>query len=175
MEAYLPLNEQALEAFDELAADGVAAPVHEADPFLVCFRSPAERHGLLRELDEMQAAGQKVDAEPLGGGDARRLEPALSERVGAAVLLRGQRYTDPGAYLRALADAVRARGGEILEGVEVHEVREIGDEVVRPEQAADRPARCRRSRRPPSPDLAAEAHRRLGNRLEHGEGDAVTA
>jgi D-amino-acid dehydrogenase len=130
MEAYLPLNEQALDAFDELAAGGVAAPVHEADPFLVCFRGPAQRRGLLRELEEMQAVGQKVDAEPLSGADARGLEPALSEQVGAAVLLRGQRFIDPGGYLQALADAVRARGGEILEGEEVIDVREIGDDAV---------------------------------------------
>ena len=124
MEAYLPLNEQALDAFDELAAGGVAAPVREADPFLVCFRGPAQRRGLLRELEEMHAVGQKVDARPPSGADARGLEPALSEQAGAALLLRGQRYIDPGGYLRALADAVRARGGEILEGEEVIDVRD---------------------------------------------------
>lgn len=127
---YLPLNEQALDAFDELAAGGLAAPVRQADPFLVCFDNEIQRRRLLGELDELQAAGQKVDLEVLSGADARRLEPALTEQVGAAVLLRGQRYLDPGRYVHALADAVRARGAEIHEGVEVRDVRELGDEVL---------------------------------------------
>lgn len=130
VETYLPLNEQALDAFDELAAGGVAAPVRQGDPFLVCFGNEIERRGLLGELDEVQAAGQKVDLELLTGADARRLEPALTEQVGAAVLLRGQRYLDPGRYVHALADAVRARGAEIHEGVDVREVREVGDGVL---------------------------------------------
>ncbi len=130
LQTYLPLNEQALDAFDELGAGGVAEPVRQADPFLVCFGSEAERHGLLRELDELQAAGQKVDLEVLSGGDARRLEPVLTEKVGAAVLLRGQRYLDPGRFAHALADAVRTRGGEVREGVEVRDVREFGNEVL---------------------------------------------
>ena len=130
LRAYLPLNEQALDAFDELAAGGVAEPVRQADPFLVCFGVDAERRALLHELDELQAAGQKVDLEVLSGSDARRLEPVLTEQVGAAVLLRGQRYLDPGRYVHALADAVRSRGGEVHEGVEVHDVRPFGEEVL---------------------------------------------
>ena len=62
---YLPLNEQALDAFDELAAGGLAAPVRQADPFLVCFDNEIQRRRLLGKLDELQAAGQKVDLEVL--------------------------------------------------------------------------------------------------------------
>lgn len=130
MAAYVTVNQRALDAYDELGAGGVAAPTREADPFLVCFRDGADRRGLLEELDAVQAAGQKVEFDVLDGAEARRLEPALTEHVGAALRLHGQRYIDPPAYVRALADAVRERGGTILSGHEVRDVHDIGDGVV---------------------------------------------
>ena len=47
MAAYVPLNERALEAFDVLAAGGVTAPTHRAEPFLACYRPSADAGGLL--------------------------------------------------------------------------------------------------------------------------------
>jgi D-amino-acid dehydrogenase len=49
------------------------------------------------------------------------------------VLLRGQRFINPGRFVHALADSVRERGGELLDGVEVDAVERRGDRVeVRP-------------------------------------------
>ena len=56
---------------------------------------------------------------PVTGWRARSLEPALSDRVGAAVQIYGQRYLHPPEYVRSLAFAVRDRGGEIVEDVDV--------------------------------------------------------
>jgi D-amino-acid dehydrogenase len=130
MEAYVTVNDRALDAFDELAAGGVVTPTHRADPFLLCFSDEADRRGLLEEFETMRSVGQKVDFEVLDGAAARRLEPALTGQVGAAVRLHGQRYINPPAYVRALADAVRARGATILEDHEIRDLRDVGDHVV---------------------------------------------
>jgi D-amino-acid dehydrogenase len=130
MEAYMTVNDRALDAFDELGAGGIATPTHEADPFLLCFRNDADRRGLLEELDTVRSVGQKVDFDVLDGAEARRLEPALTDHVGAVLRLHGQRYINSPAYVHALADAVLARGASILEDHEVRDVRDIGDSVV---------------------------------------------
>jgi D-amino-acid dehydrogenase len=130
MAAYVAVNDGALDAYDELSAGGVTAPTREADPFLVCFRGVAERRHLLEELDAVLSAGQKVDFELLDGAEARLLDPALTEHVGAAVRLHGQRYIDPPAYLGSLGDAVRSRGAPILEEHPVRDVCDLGDRVV---------------------------------------------
>src|SRR4051812_28149237 len=119
MAAYVPLNERALEAFDVLAAGGVTAPTQPATNFLACFARERQAHGLLAELEQIRNAGQDVTFHPVTGWRARALEPALTDRVGAAVQIYGQRYLHPPEYVRSLAFAVRDRGGEIVEGVDV--------------------------------------------------------
>ncbi|GAP49890.1 D-amino-acid dehydrogenase small subunit [Streptomyces azureus] len=64
------------------------------------------------------------------GAEARESEPALSSRVDAAVRLCGRRHLDPGAFVGALADAVRDRGGKIVTGLEVTRVRDLGTGAV---------------------------------------------
>lgn len=119
MRAYAPLNRLALEAFDELGAAGVAAATYEADPFLACFRTPAERAVLLEELRHIEASGQDVKYDVLTGHQARTAEPALSRIIGSAVRLHGQRYLNPPAFLAALAASVHERGGDIVEAATV--------------------------------------------------------
>jgi D-amino-acid dehydrogenase len=119
MAAYVPLNQRALEAFDVLAAGGVATPTHRATNFLACFGRERHALGLLTELEQIRNAGQDVTFHPVTGWRARSLEPALTDRVGAAVQIYGQRYLHPPEYVRSLAFAVQARGGEIVEGVDV--------------------------------------------------------
>ncbi|MCP9970530.1 FAD-binding oxidoreductase [Actinomadura madurae] len=65
---------------------------------------------------------QELEYEVLDGDEARRLEPALSEEVGAAILLRGQRFINPGVFVHALADSVRDRGGKIRTGAAVTDI-----------------------------------------------------
>ena len=130
MRAYAPVNRLALAAFDELAAAGVDARTIPAQPFLACFRTPAERAALLEELDHVAAAGQDVKYDVITGHEARAEEPALSPGIGAAVRLHDQRYLDPPAFLAALAASVHDRGGEIVEGAAVTDVRDHGQGVV---------------------------------------------
>jgi D-amino-acid dehydrogenase len=128
--AYAPLNRKALAAFDELAAGGAGTQTYAADPFLACFRTPEERAVLVEELEHLQAAGQDVKYDLLTGHEARKAEPALSSSVGAAVRLHDQRYLNPPEFTAALAAAVADRGGVVVEGNAVRDVRDHGDGVV---------------------------------------------
>lgn len=57
--------------------------------------------------------------ERLSGGDARRLEPALSTDIRAAVLSSEERHVEPRRLVRALALAAARRGVRIMEGAPV--------------------------------------------------------
>ncbi|UYM07181.1 NAD(P)/FAD-dependent oxidoreductase [Solicola gregarius] len=130
LRAYAPVSRRALESFDLLAKAGVDSPTRETEAFLACFTDAKAREHLVHELDEVRASGQDVAYDLLNGDEARRITPALSERVGAAVRLRGQRFINPPEYVAALAASVRERGGTILEGTGVDEIRDDRDGVV---------------------------------------------
>jgi len=123
MAAYVPLNERALEAFDVLAAGGMPATTHRAQRFLACFRREADAAALLSELEQIRDAGQRLGYHPVTGWRVRAVEPALSDQVGAAVEIHGQRYLHPPEFVWSLALAVRDRGGEVIEGVDVTDLR----------------------------------------------------
>lgn len=122
MRALIPLNDKALAAFDTLSAGGVEAETKPADDFLAAYRTEAERVVLLEELEQIHAAGQEIAFDMLTGEEARAVEPCLSEEVGAAIRLRDQRFVNPGEYVHALADALRARGVQVRERTGVDDV-----------------------------------------------------
>jgi glycine/D-amino acid oxidase-like deaminating enzyme len=129
MAAYVPMNERALEAYDVLAAGGVTAKTRTAEPFLAGFRREREATPLLKELEHIGDAGQKTGFHLISGWRVRAMEPALTDEVQAAVQIHGQRYLHPPEFLRSLAEAVRARGGHIVEGSEVTALRHERDGV----------------------------------------------
>ncbi|OQO93929.1 amino acid dehydrogenase [Saccharomonospora piscinae] len=120
--ANLPLNAECLAAFDVLAAGGVSAPTVSA-PITALFTSRGQATGLLRELRRITAEGGEITYRGLSGDEVRDLAPQASPRIGAGVRLEGQRFVDPGAFTRALADSVRERGGTIRTGFDVRDVR----------------------------------------------------
>ncbi|HEY4571734.1 MAG TPA: FAD-dependent oxidoreductase [Kribbella sp.] len=126
MESLVPINRQALTAFDFLAKAGVEAQTYEAKSFLAAYRTVEERSVLLEEIEQIHAAGQGIEFEPISGDDAREIEPSLSDEIGAAIRLHGQRFINPGEYVQLLADSVIARGGQISSGVVV---KDIVDEI----------------------------------------------
>jgi D-amino-acid dehydrogenase len=130
MRAYASLNRRALSAFDELTDGDVETQTRAADPFLACFRDADGQAELVREFEEIRAAGQEVKYDVLTGDEVRTLEPSLSDQVGSAVRLHGQRYLNPPEFVQALATAVRARGGDIVGGSAVTDVEHRGDAVV---------------------------------------------
>ncbi|WP_461021728.1 NAD(P)/FAD-dependent oxidoreductase [Thalassiella azotivora] len=134
------VNGLALEAFDRMTAGGVPARTLDAQPFTAAYRTEADRTVLLEELEHIRASGQRIDVDVVTGDEARAAVPALSGEVTAALLLHGQRYVDPGAFVHALADAVRARGGKVEEGVEVTGVEAPGGAPVVRTTGGDHPA-----------------------------------
>lgn len=117
MAALAPLCLGALPAFDELAAGGVAVQTHESS-IRVGFRPGDDPAGLEHELAAARATGQRVEWTLTDGA-----EHPFSSRVERVLRLDGQRYLSPDRFLDALADAVRARGGEIVDGARARAVR----------------------------------------------------
>ncbi|MFD5830695.1 NAD(P)/FAD-dependent oxidoreductase [Lentzea sp. NPDC060358] len=118
--ANLPLNEESVEAYDVLTANGVDVPTVAA-PITAVFTSAGQARGLLGELERLAAAGQPVVHTRLSTADLREQVPQASSALTAGVRIDGQRFVDPGAFVRALGRAVVARGATIrtLETVDV--------------------------------------------------------
>ncbi|GAB3309497.1 FAD-dependent oxidoreductase [Geodermatophilus aquaeductus] len=123
MAALVPLNARALEAFDALAAGGVPVPTQRAEPFLACFRTAREAERMCAELGHVRDAGQTAGSHLLTGQQVRAMEPTVTDRVGAAVHISGQRYLHPPAFLAGLAAAVQARGGRVAQAADVVDLR----------------------------------------------------
>ncbi|MFJ5986099.1 NAD(P)/FAD-dependent oxidoreductase [Lentzea sp. NPDC092896] len=121
VKANLPLNEESIEAYDVLTANGVEAPTIDA-PITAVFTSPAQAAGLLRELERLAAAGQPVDHAALSTADLREQVPLASAALAAGVRVDGQRFVDPGGFVQALGRAVVARGATIR-SLEVADIR----------------------------------------------------
>jgi D-amino-acid dehydrogenase len=130
MTQLVPINSLALESFDLLERGGVGARTHEAKSFTAAYRTAEERQTLLEEIEHIRAAGQPMEYSVLTGDEARAIEPALSDAIGAAIVLHGQRYVNPGEYVNALADSVAQRGGKIVAGASVSGIRDTGHGVT---------------------------------------------
>jgi len=129
MAVFNEANRGALTAFDALTDGGVAEPTRVADPFVAAFLSEQDRDGVVREFEHVAEVGGHTEYELVDGEALRTIEPALSEAVTHGVLLRAQRYINPGRFVHALADAVQARGGDVLTGVEVDSVERAGQRI----------------------------------------------
>ena len=130
MSALVPVNDLSLASFDLLRDGGVDAETYEARSFTAAYRTAEERTTLLEEIEHIHASGGDIAFDVLTGDEARAIEPALSPAVGAAIVLHGQRFINPGAYVAALADSVIARGGKIVPGAAVTGLRDVGAAVV---------------------------------------------
>jgi D-amino-acid dehydrogenase len=137
MQALLPVNDLSLEAFDHLAAHGVQAEVREAKPFVAAYERAGDVQVLLDEFESIERAGGRVEHELIGGAEARRREPAISDAVQAAIIIHGQRYLRPVEYVESLADAVRGQGTSVLDGAEVLSIDDLGPRGVRVETTGE--------------------------------------
>jgi glycine/D-amino acid oxidase-like deaminating enzyme len=122
-----------------LATGGVTATTRRSEPFLAVYRTEQERVGLIAELRHAEEVGHRdVAFATVMGAEARALEPVLTDQVGAAVQVYGQRYLNPPEFVGSLADAVTAQGGAVVEGVGVTDLRDTGDGVVVTTDAGER-------------------------------------
>lgn len=121
MGSYIDVNRQAFGAFDELGNGGVSSSTVDA-PIMVAFERAQQAVGLRHELELIRQAGQPVDAVELSMSDAAVVAPHISDQVELVLQLNGQRYVDPGEYVKSLADAIVARGGTIHVGTNVRSI-----------------------------------------------------
>ena len=120
MAALTPIDRMALDAFDELTSGGVDAWTRKG-PFVIGFEQEKESRPFIHEIQQVEKAGQKV---PLTRLDNPQLKvPQLSAGVSTVYEMEEQRFIEPGPFVQALADAVQARGGKILTGMEVRSLR----------------------------------------------------
>lgn len=110
--ANIPLNEESIEAYDVLTANGVEAPTVDA-PITAAFTSARQAQTLVRELERLALAGQPVEHAELSTADLREQVPLASPALSAGVRIDGQRFVDPGGFVQALSRAVVARGATI--------------------------------------------------------------
>ncbi|OLF05094.1 amino acid dehydrogenase [Actinophytocola xinjiangensis] len=110
--ANLPLNDESVEAYDVLTGNGVQAVTVDA-PITAAFENTHRAQGLLRELQRMAEQGQPVVHQTVTGDELRALVPLASSTLTAGVRVDGQRYVDPGSFVRALGQAVVERGATV--------------------------------------------------------------
>ncbi|SDF39339.1 D-amino-acid dehydrogenase [Lentzea fradiae] len=108
--ANLPLNEESIEAYDVLTANGVGAPTFDA-PITAAFTTAEQARGLLRELERLARAGQPVEHAELSAVELG--VPLASSALTAGVRIDGQRFVDPGGFVQALGRSVVVRGATI--------------------------------------------------------------
>ncbi|EID72634.1 MULTISPECIES: NAD(P)/FAD-dependent oxidoreductase [Rhodococcus] len=131
MTVFAEVNRISLGAYDELADGGVREHTHLADPFLTAFKSDEDREALVDEFRHVEAAGGEVEYDRVDRDEIHSLEPSLGNGVHSGLRLRNQRFIDPPRFVHSLADAVRARGGEIRSGFDVTAVQDRGQSGVR--------------------------------------------
>ncbi|MDQ4049828.1 MAG: glycine oxidase ThiO [Actinomycetota bacterium] len=137
-EALLELNLRARGLWGGFAAEleeltGMPSGYAEAGALMVAAdRDDAEE---LRRLHAFQRR-LGLDSEWLTARECRRLEPALSPRVGGAILAPEDGHADPRAVMSALAAALAGAGGELLSPVEAESL-EVDDGRVSGVRTAD--------------------------------------
>jgi D-amino-acid dehydrogenase len=125
MASYVPVNQRAIEAYDELATGGVTAPTWEA-PIMAAFRKADDSKALVHEIEQIRAAGLDLQTESIDGDTLRAAVPIVTPDVETAVKISGQRYINPGEYADSLAGAVQDRGGQLNTGAAVRTIRHAG-------------------------------------------------
>ena len=122
MDKYVPMNRQAIAAYQQLEDGGVAATSHEA-PIMAAFRRAEDAKGLEHEVELIHEAGLELEATEVDNATLRAELPIVSPDVEKAIRLGGQRYINPGEYVDALARAVEQRGGRFVIGANARALR----------------------------------------------------
>ncbi|SHE52041.1 D-amino-acid dehydrogenase [Ferrithrix thermotolerans DSM 19514] len=131
MKALLPLNEAAITSYDFIVQHCKKGSLHTTSaPILAAFYTKADAVSLKEEIKDIKAAGGTIETEELEGKELRELYPFLSANVKYAQLLLGQRYIDPYAFTRALAEEVKAEGGKVVLGQRVLGVEPSSNQVT---------------------------------------------
>ena len=112
MRANVALNEDCIEAFDVLIANGVDAPVTDA-PITALFRTTREAEHMLWQLGQLEKAGQPMYVTGLSGEALREQVHLASPAITAGLNINAQRFVDPRRFVEALGRSVVDRGATI--------------------------------------------------------------
>ena len=119
LKAALVLGKDTHLLFEELQKEGVEFEMHRKG---ILFATLSEE--TLREdveiYRELERAGYDGEYEVLGGEEARRFEPSLSEKVVGGLFVKDERHVRPESLAKGLVADLRSRGVRILEGAEVY-------------------------------------------------------
>jgi D-amino-acid dehydrogenase len=126
--ANLMLNQQCMTAYDDLASNGVNAPITDA-PITALFTSAADAEHLLEQLQRLRDEGQPSSTTELTEAELREQVPLASGAVVVGVRINDQRFVDPGRFVQALGRSVVERGAA-LEIMDVADVRIAGNGVA---------------------------------------------
>ena len=129
MRNYVPINALALQAYDELTDGGVKSTTH-AQPILAAYEDAAQAQPLFHEVEHLARIGQTLRVRELPRWEAQQLQPIISPKANYVVAIEDQRYLDPGSFVQALAEEVRARGGKILTDTRVTSIVSSSSGVV---------------------------------------------
>ena len=111
------LSRESLGLFRELAAEGVDGDFGEPGCLTVHTSPRGEEHAAAEAASE---TGRALGARVLTAGEARELEPALTERVRAAVLFPDEGRCDPMKLAAAVGAAAAERGVWLRPAVEAY-------------------------------------------------------
>ncbi len=128
MHANVVLNEDSIEVFDVLIANGVDAPVTDA-PITAVFATAREAEHMLWQLRQLEKAGQPMYVTALSGEALREQVPVASPAITAGLNINGQRFVDPRRFVEALGRCVVERGAT-MRRLEISEVASHGSEVM---------------------------------------------
>jgi D-amino-acid dehydrogenase len=127
--AIAELNRDTFELFDALGEAGIATTLSR--PGMVhAFLSATEARHHLAVQRQMAEGRYPLPDDVTTGEAAHRLDGALSPRVRAAYLVKGEGVVDPEAFARALGGALTAAGVKIHENSEATGFRYAGDRVI---------------------------------------------
>lgn len=112
MRATVALNEDCIEAFDVLIANGIDAPVTDA-PITALFRTTQEAERMLWQLGQLEKAGQPMYVTGLSGEALREQVPLASPAITAGLDINAQRFVDSRRFVEALGRSVVDRGAAI--------------------------------------------------------------
>ena len=122
LRANVPLNQESIEAFDVLTANGVDATVTTA-PITAMFRSTEAADRMRHALGHLENVGQSMVVTALSGHAVREQVPLASPAITAGLQIHAQRFVDhPGRFVEALGRAILARGATVRT-LEISDVR----------------------------------------------------
>ena len=116
--ATLALAAESFRLYDELRAAGVAFEIHQPG-MVVAATSDEGLAEYVEMIEGARLAGYRGAVEVLSPKDARRLEPALSDRIVGAIHVAEERYVRPERLSQALASWLKEHGTRIREGTHV--------------------------------------------------------